>query len=422
MLSIFIHNIANYIFYPTKYLLSIGNSIFFLICLCCGSLIGSGVSIYVIMGIIFGTGHLLLRNIPMTSSKSVLVCALAFASYIAAEALASLANSGPGNLKELIEDLPFLGILPLYAVVFADREKLLANVEKGAAAAAIARLWIVDDTPFRRKRRTELFGGNAGVLAVLSSVLLAFNCVAARRNSGQMSWVFIIAAVASIGLILSTGTRGMFPGIVLIPAVVLLALGGKGLHRPTARAAAFVFIALLGVGTMAYKALEIRAAVTGGEITAIKADRYDTPIGLRLLLWRVGLDMFLESPLTGAGPGNAQLLMPARTKALSGTPVSSSHFHNAVINEMARAGLVGLAALISMFAVPFAVCYRAAKDGIAKCGLAVLCGIQSAYILSGLTGIMLGHDILDAVYLCAVVLALYLVFPEPGRAQSLAWA
>jgi O-antigen ligase len=416
----YLKSIRDYVFYPRENLLSTGNLIYFNLCLCLGPLIGSVVSVYVIVGVIFGTWHLLWRNIPLPRSFPVLASAAAFASYLAAETISSVVNPGPNNLRELIENLPFLGILPLFAAVFVDRGRLLASVEKAAAAAAIAGYALYLAGMRGENGRAELFGGNAGVLAVLSSILLAVNCVAAWRRRDQKSWFSPIGAVASIGLILATGTRGMLPVIVLAPLAAAAALGGASRRQLTWPAAALAAAALLGVGGFAYNTLEIRAVVTGNEITAIKAGRNDTSIGQRLLLWRVGFEMFASSPLTGLGPGNAPDLMAARTKALSGVSLTSTHFHNAAINELARAGIIGLAALFSMFAVPFAACLRAEKDEIAKAGFAILCGVQCAYLLSGLTGIMLGHDILDTVYISSVVFALYLVFPEPGRAAKLA--
>ena len=411
--------LKNYVFFPNKDSLSFGNIVFFVVCLCGGSLIGSAVSIYVICGLVSGAWHLMWRNIALPKSAPVLATALAFASYPAAEALASLVNPGPGNLTQVVEDVPFFGILPLFAVIFADREQLLSSVEKGAAAAGLFGYGLFLAGMTEENGRTELFGGNASVLAVLATVLLGINCVAAIRHYGQKSSIYLFSAVACVGLILATGTRGMLPGLLLIPLAAVAALGGVSLRQMGTRGAAVIAVALLGVGAFSYKALEIRAVDTSNEISAIEASRYDTSIGQRLLLWRVGYEMFAHSPVTGAGPGNAQALMPERTRALSGLALSSSHFHNAIINEMARAGLIGLTALLSMFAVPFVVCGRAAKDDIAKAGFALLCGVQAAYLLSGLTGIMLGHDILDTVYICAVVFALYLVFPDPGRSEKL---
>lgn len=420
-IPLFLRVFANYVAFPTEKLLSAGNIVFFSVCLCCGALFGSGVSVYVIVGIVFGTGHIVLRNIPLPMSRPIVATALAFASFAAAETLSSFLNSGFGHLTEQIENLPFLGLLPLFALIFADRGQLLAAVEKSAAAAAISAYGLALFVLPGEGGRTELLSGNASVLALLASVLLVINCAAARRRFGRRPWTSLAGAAASVGLVLATGTRGMLPVIILAPVAVLAAFGGFSWQRLSARAAAAGFIAFIAVGGLAYQALMQRAAATRSEITAIRADRYDTPIGLRLTLWRAGLSIAAENPVFGAGPGNARHLMAERTRALSGAALSSSHFHNAAINELARAGIVGLAALLSMFAVPFALCRRAEKDDIAKSGFAVLCGVQCAYLLSGLTGVMLGHDILDAVYLCAVVFSLYLVFPDPGRAGKIVW-
>jgi O-antigen ligase len=133
-------------------------------------------------------------------------------------------------------------------------------------------------------------------------------------------------------------------------------------------------------------------------------------------MWRAGYLLFLEQPILGQGPGNSAGLMAVKTKEISGIELGFTHYHNAAINELVRSGIVGFAALAGLFLVPFAFCLRAKKDDAAMAGFFVLCSVQSAYLLSGLTGIMLGHDILDSVYLTAVTFSLYMVFGrEPSK-------
>jgi O-antigen ligase len=401
-----------FFFAPTKASLSNTNILFFCVCLCLAPFAGSAMSAYVAGGIVYGVWLAMRGEAPFPRIPEVRITALAFASFALAEAVAALVNPGGAWISETGSNLPFLGILPLFAVIRADRQRLLALVEKYAAMSCIAGAAVL--IPLANVyARGELMTGNPGVLAVLASVLYAINVLALIRHRERRPWLFAAGAAAAAYLVLSAGMRSLWPMLVLAP-VIALAFYGRRVALPvnSAPALAAGAAAVLLVGSLVFQQVSFRLDAAQTDISAIDHQNYSTSLGRRVVMWEAGYALFMEKPLLGQGPGNSSDLMRVKTKEISGQELGYSHFHNAAITELVRAGIVGLLAMAAMFAAPFLLCLRAQKDETGKAGFYLLCAGQCAYLLSGLTGIMFGHDILDSFYLTLTVFSLYLVFGE----------
>jgi O-antigen ligase len=401
--------IIRYLFQPSNDDLSYGNVVFFCFCICLGNIFGSAVSIYLGVGIFYGLYQIFSGNARFPKSHIVLYCAIAFAAFFLAEALTDLFNSGFNSAWEIVENLPFLGVLPLYAVIRARSRFLLDAVETTAAAAALVGFGVLLTGLYGGGYRSELSAGNPGVLAVLAAILLAVNCVGLFRHAGARFFVSGLGAAASAGTLLATGMRGMLLTLFCVPLVTYLCIGSRNSNRPTKRALAVIAVLFVAVGSAYHGPILARLNSAMTDLEAVESADYSGSFGERLLIWKAGYSLFLTSPVTGAGTAASKNTL----KELAGSKTVYTHFHNAALNELVRAGLVGLAALAAMFAVPFALCRRRAESETARAGFAILCGMQTSYLISGLTGIMIGHDILDAVFIATTVFAIYLCSEDP---------
>lgn len=376
-------------------------------------------SVYVISGVVYCAWHVARSDTPWPVRRPILWSALAFFAFFLAEAAAGLAHPGGKWVAEIVENLPFLGLWPLYGIIHADRERLIGPLEKSAVAASVIGALLTGPVRFSWER-AQLMAGNPGVLAVLASILFAVNILGFSRRTDRTRWWSALGSACSAYIILATGMRALWPILVVVPILARLLLAKTAPRRPT-QFPAYVAggMALLFVGAFGFQLVSNRVDEAQNDLSAAENQDYATPIGNRFLMWRAGYLLFLEKPMLGQGPGNSAKLMAVKTKEISGVELGYTHYHNAAITELVRSGIVGLAALASLFIVPFSFCLRAKKDNAAMAGFFVLCSVQSAYLLSGLTGIMLGHDILDSVYITAVTFSLYMVFgPEPPRRGS----
>jgi O-antigen ligase len=416
------NGLVSFFLRPSEPVLAKTNILFFSACLCFGALLGSAVSAFVISGAVYSAWHVARSAAPWPRRKAVIWCSLAFCAFFLAEALAGLANPSGKWAQEIFENVPFLGFWALYGIVHADRQSLLRPLE--ICAFAVSALGAVLTGPVTEVwQRPELMAGNAGVLAVLAALLFSINLLGAVRNHGWLRWLSVLGMACSAYLVIATGMRALWPMIAVAPALAIVFFGKGRTWRPkwSPGLAAGLAAALL-VGGFSFTQVSNRLTRLQTDVSAISRQDYNSSIGMRMLMWQVGNDLFLEKPWLGQGPGNASALLAARTMKISGIEVGASHFHNAALTELVRAGIVGFLAMASMLIVPFVFCLRAKKDDAGMAGFFILCAAQCTYLLSGLTGIMFGHDILDSVYITVAVFGVYMVFgretDEKDRRQS----
>lgn len=345
---------------------------------------------------------------------------VAFVGFFAAEALSGAANwNGLATLIELGENLVLLGLLPVYLLLSRDRAALLDFLLKAAPLFALAVLAVALVQSLVFGIRPEGGAGNPAVFAVTVAVLFAFTLANLARapRGGELALAAAGIAAAGAALLLS-GTRSLWPCLVVFPVLMWLATRRlrADAKRPLMLALAAMLVMSLAFGGMIRDRLEQARA----DLAASQAGQMQTALGKRLVVWQVAVEAIAERPLLGHGPDAPRRLMAERTGAIAGQPVIFNHFHDFVLNEMVRAGLVGTLALGAMLAVPLGFALFSRRDATAAVGLGLLACFQAAFVQSGLVGIMLDHDIMDAQFMAMTALCLFLLFgadaarPGPG--------
>lgn len=392
------------------------NIVFYSLVLCCAPLVGSVASAAVIAGAIYGSLHLLTDRLRWAQPAPVNMVFFACCGFFGAEMIAALAHPSAIAFNEVLENLPFLGFAGIYCTTFIDRLKLLRAVEISAVTTPIVALGL-QLFLFGHGSRLELAAGNASVLALLGSLLYVLNCGAIFRRKNMVSLVFLIGAAGSAYLVVMTGTRAMWPVLLVVPFISLLCLTSRKTN----------FWAVPGI--LLFAGLTVTLALSTSDrvntrIGSLKADLQaisngdlSGSIGQRIQIYNAGIELFFERPLLGYGPGNERAEIAQKTVENGGLDFSYSHAHNAILTVALRAGLLGVAALLAILLMPLIVTLRARKDEVGWAGVYVLSGILIVYISSGTAGIALGHDIHDTVYIAGICYGLYLVFgrtpPQP---------
>jgi O-antigen ligase len=158
------------------------------------------------------------------------------------------------------------------------------------------------------------------------------------------------------------------------------------------------------------------------DIVAIDAHNYSGSLGTRLVIWKVGAELFEKAPLFGQGPGHAAELLHQGTKKLSGRDLNFTHYHNVFLTFAVRDGIMGILAILAIIFVPSLVSIRSARTEVGAYGLALLLSTEACYLLSGFFGIMFGHDIFDAVFIITTVVAAVMIFEsKPPEHLTNAW-
>lgn len=393
------------------------NIVFYCVNLCMGALIGSLVSIAVICTAVYSTLQLLTGRLRWALPNPVKAVFLAFCGFFLAEAIAAAFNPSMLSLNEVAENLPFLGLAGIYSITFVDRAKLLRAVETCAAAAALgaALLLIVW---FGEQSRSELAAGNPSVLALLGGVLYVLTVGGAFRRKSLVSLGFLIAAAGAAYIVVLSGTRAIWPVLLIVPFLSLLSFGSRRVILWGVPAVLLTVNCMVMLGVSASHTVNNRIEALKTDLQLAFDGDLSGSLGQRVQIYRAGYALFQEKPVFGYGPGNEREEIAAKTAEIGGERLAYSHAHNAVLNVALRSGLIGVAAFLAVLLVPFVVALRARKDAVGWAGFYAALGILLVYICSGVTGLTLGHDIHDTVFIAGMCYALYLIFGRLPAADN----
>ncbi|MDP2733121.1 MAG: O-antigen ligase family protein [Hoeflea sp.] len=404
-----IQRIIDFLFRPDFEQFARVNIVFYCACLCAGAFIGSGIAVFVISGAVFGIFHFYTGRLRWSLPNPVAAVYYTFCGLFAAELISALIHPSMISLNEVIENLPFLGFAAIYAITVVDRKSLLRNVERAAAWAAIVAAVILAFI-FDVNYRPELSAGNPSVLSLLAGILYVMLAGAAIRRNDRMMLFYVAAAACAAFVVIVTGTRSIWPALILIPILGLFVIRPMRQALLGSVAMMVVLVGLAGIGVTFSETLQNRVSITTSDIQSSFSGDLSGPIGQRLQIYRAGYELFLEKPLLGYGPGNERAEIARKTLERGGSEVSFSHAHNVLLNVALRAGTLGLLAFAALIIVPVVVVYRARRDDVAQAGFFILYGMLTVYLLAGAAGLMLGNDIHDAAFIAGVCYSLYLVF------------
>ncbi|WP_232447347.1 O-antigen ligase family protein [Burkholderia ubonensis] len=206
---------------------------------------------------------------------------------------------------------------------------------------------------------TDMFGVYAFILAMLS--LFAIE----PGQSRPARALSIVGVVAGLYLVVGSQTRTAY---LLIPIAAALWLW---LKRPSISIKHFIVLAPLCIVSLA-----IVLSMHGDTSTRIvsiyheldmwlNGSNRDTSGGLRLTMWHMAWELFLQSPWHGYGDTGfrAYLGEPGIT-AFASQSARLTIFagpHNELLANMLRSGIAGAVAVVALFAVPIATFWRARR-------------------------------------------------------------
>ena len=385
-------------------------------------IIGSGASFLVAVSGLWAIIRMAHGDFPLVRRKEIVWIAFAFAALFIVEALCGIVTyNGKPTIGEIVDKLPFLLFLPIYSRLRLSKpEDIRYAVEVAALASGFAALAIGICQVVDLGIRAEGSAGNAGPFAIGALIAYTVNLLAAMRLERWKKVFFGLAAAAAAAAVLLSGMRSLWPALVLVPLITAFVYKEHAGTRSILWLLAIgtVAVALFGFAVSGFIGERISSGMK--DIAAIESDNYSGSLGERLVVWKLGAELFEKAPLFGQGPGHAAQLLGEGTKAITGRNFHFSHYHNVFLNFAVRDGILGVLAILGLIFVPPLACMRNARTEIGAYGLAFVLSIETCYLLSGLFGIMFGHDIFDAVFIVSTAVAVFLVFeskPSEGPAK-----
>ena len=207
-----------------------------------------------------------------------------------------------------------------------------------------------------------------------------------------------LAFAAGVYASMMSGSRG---GWLALPVLVVIASHASAAIRPRHRVAlaAALLVAAMGAFAMSDTVRE-RVSIAVTNVTDFidnpsEVRRISNASGIRLAMWRWGIERFREAPLTGIGYAN---FSEQRDQAVADgeMPVQFStlaNLHNEIISSLAFGGLPSLIALLAFWVLGvrfFACCLRRSDDSrtryFATTGLMTVVGTMIFAMTEGLFG------------------------------------
>ena len=381
------------------------------ICFASAPILGSVVSVAVIVGGVGGIAEILKGMMPLSRDRFLIFVTVPIYLYCATYLVALAANPMP-KWEAVAPLLPFLLFPFLYSSWCLSRKETIARSVitasmiacYGALALAIVQFHVFG-------MRAEGSAGNAIVFAAVTCMAAVMALAGALIREGMPAVRLFGAYCAGSIAILYSGSRTTWLALFLSTAAVLW------IYRERRRAwgsALAVSCAALAIGVVTFAGAQIIPSRVQDLVRdwqqMSEQGNYDTSLGKRAELWRIGLSAIQESPIIGHGPQATKALIRNSFEKL-GIDVNYSHFHNGFLNAWVEAGIVGMLALTAIFVVAAWLAARTLATTTAaepRLGAVMLIVLVTTYVLNGLAGILVGHDLLDAMLIAFLAVGIYL--------------
>lgn len=355
--------------------------------------------------------------------RAMMALTIAIYAYCAANVMASVVNN------TIVRDAPRL--IPLVTFLFfplsystwsiTQKTTLVRIIMLSSMAACFVALLLAITQQYGLGIRAKGGAGNAIVFAEVLCLAVVV-CVAGALSGIERHRVaFVCAALCGTIAIIYSGTRIAWL-VLLIASIAVLLINQQRLRG---RNAVRLLLLLLAIGiiiaAVGFQTIwgRVEFLRSDWEALAIHGD-YTTALGLRVALWDIGLKAFREMPLFGHGVGATQLLIKQGFQNQFGMDAGFNHFHNGFLTALVQAGILGAVTLAAIFIVAArnaALVLRNSADPIERFGATMIVIVVITYLIAGMTGILIGHDILDSVLMVFLVSGTYLA---SGRQALLA--
>jgi O-antigen ligase len=255
-------------------------------------------------------------------------------------------------------------------------------------------------------------------------------CLAGALSGIEKRWkLLVLAAVAGALAIVYSASRMIWVAVPIAGIVVLLINRRRFTNASVARFAVIGIVVTLVIAAIGSRVILDRTDFLVSDWDALNANGdHSTALGLRVAMWEMGFNAFREMPIFGHGISASRALMKQGFQDQFGLDQGFSHFHNGFLTALVEAGLLGALALASIFVVAVwnaARTLRLSADPVERFGATMVLVAVITYLTGGMTGILIGHDILDATLMVFLVSGTYLasgrtIAPTGKSAASMA--
>ncbi len=384
--------------------------LFTYVCFSLGPIFGSVASIAVNVGAVGGVVEVLRGIIPISRDRFLLYITIPIYLYCAAYLLSLAVNPAP-DWEYVLPVLTLLLFPFLYSSwCLSRRETVAKSVVNASMIACYGALALAMVQFHVQGVRAEGGSGNPIIFATMTSMAATIALAGAFSRQGTSAASLFGAYCAGSIAVLYSGSRISWLALFLSTAAVLWIYRAR---RHVWSSALAMSCAALAIGVVAFAGAQVipsRVEALVHDWQQMSEGNYDSSIGRRAELWRIGLAAVQQNPVIGHGPQSTKPLIHEGFEKI-GLDVNYSHFHNGFLNAWVETGALGALSLAAIFVVAAWLAARTLATGMdanARLGGVILIAFVVNYVVSGLSGILLGHDIMDAMLTALLAVGIYL--------------
>lgn len=393
------------------------NAAFTFLCFSLAPIAGSAVTIVFLAGAIWCTLHIAFGKPRLSADEGMIALYAPLLGYCVVAAVSTAANVGSlGDAS--IRMLPLLTfmVLPFSYSIWSISQKstIAVMIAAGSMIACYGALALGFYQFYTIGARAEGGAGNSLVFATVTALAGTSALAGLSLGVNKLKLPLLGAWFAAFLAITYSEARTVWFTFLLVSVVVGWVI------RPSSAAVSFrtnrwlfaaTSLVALAVIFLTYDIVRDRLLRAMDDWQQIELlGNFDTAVGQRVAMWEIGTDLFSRHPFLGYGLSSAKVLL-GQTLAEAGVSTTYTHFHNGLLTIAVEAGGFGLAFFVAFLAVVLILAVRNLRRPSSppqRLGGIILLSTLVTYVLSGLTNLMIGHDILDAVLMINVIAGSYL--------------
>jgi O-antigen polymerase (rfal protein) len=317
-----------------------------------------------------------------------------------------------GDKFKLIDN-PLRAFLFLSVIIFviytkAKFDVLLYSIPVGSFVAGLVALYqyYVLHLPSAFWEQMKIQSGDISMSLGLFSFIIALYLFDIKKN--RFALVTAIAGLFGVLASVLSFARGGWVGVPLIFVFVLYMY--RNMISKKLLSAVVLSILVGGISLSTNEQFVGRILDVKNNLSHYSQNSKDGSIGARLDMWKMGVDAFIEHPISGW----SLKALDEYKKSLADKGIVSreftvySHLHNQFIDELAKKGILGGVAILGIFLVPLCSFYRKQKKFPNNKKIKLLTTLGIVHVLSTmsycLTQAFLTHNSGNIFYFFSLVL------------------
>ena len=317
-----------------------------------------------------------------------------------------------GDKFKLIDN-PLRAFLFLSVIIFVIYSKvkfdvLLYSIPVGSFVAGLVALYqyYILHLPAAFNEQMKIQSGDIAMSLGLFSFIIALYLFDIKKN--RLALVTAIAGLFGVLASVLSFARGGWVGVPLIFVFVLYMY--RNMISKKLLSAVVLSILVGGISLSTNEQFVGRILDVKNNLSHYSQNSKDGSIGARLDMWKMGVDAFIEHPISGW----SLKALDEYKKSLADKGIVSreftvySHLHNQFIDELAKKGILGGVAILGIFLVPLCSFYRKQKKSPNNKKIKLLTTLCIVHVLSTmsycLTQAFLTHNSGNIFYFFSLVL------------------